>query len=103
MVVLLVTARTERLTKTASVPTTQVEGVDEADVLTSNGVQAFAAYGHAIEKLDVAVFTRAAVSEVDTTILDCAGTGGSILGMLLTTLTTAAQGKELTVLLYSQV
>jgi len=62
----------------------QVEGVDEADVMKSNGVQAFAAYGREIVELDVdqvSVLSRTALPNIATN--DCGGGGGSIRGMLL--------------------
>ena len=65
----------------------QVEGVDEADVLKSNGVQAFAAYGQEIVELDVdqvTVLSRTKLpfANASTTDSMCGG-GGSVLGMLL--------------------
>ena len=63
----------------------QVEGVDEADLLKSNGEQAFVAYGREIIELDVEQNEISRTSLPDTsTPNDCGGSnGGSIDGMLL--------------------
>ena len=66
----------------------QVEGVDEADILKSNGLQAFAAYGQEIVVLDmdqVTVLSRTALPVADNSTGDfkSRSVSGSILSMLL--------------------
>ena len=67
----------------------QVEGVDEADLLKSNGNQAFVAYGRDIVELNIEqneVQTRTTLPDTTTggtTGSDFCGGGGSIDGMLL--------------------